>query len=118
MPKPNGAGDLRQRVKFQRRVNTINDYGNAVGSWQDLAVERACSLAPTRGGEDVQAGRVQGRASWDCWVRSDSGTRTIVPGDRAVDTRTGQAFNVAFAGDMDGRRIWILIQLVSGAPDG
>lgn len=118
MPRPRGAGDLRQRVKFQRRAPATDAHGNAVGAWVDLAVSRACALAPTRGVEEVQAGRIAGKASWDCWVRSDSGTRSLTTGDRAVDERTGETFDISFIGDMDGRRVWLLVQLVSGGVDG
>lgn len=119
MAKPKGAGDLRHRVKFQRRTDTTDDNGNAVSGWADLNISRACSLLPTRGGEDVQSGRIAGLASWDCWVRSDSQTRTLLHGDRAVNTRTEETFDVSFIGDMDGRRQWLLIQMISGkAVDG
>ena len=119
MAKPSGAGDLRQRVYFQRRGEGVDDYGNPVTGWVDLGVSRACSLLPTRGGEQDQAGRIAGVASWDCWVRFDRGTRSITTGDRAVNARDAtQTFNVAFAGDMDGRREWILLQLTEGGADG
>lgn len=118
MPKPRGAGDLRHRVKFQRRQATTDTHGNAVDGWGDLEIRRACALTPTRGGEDVQAGRIAGKASWDCWVRSDSGTRGLSVGDRAVNTRTGETFNIGFVGDMDGDGAWLLIQMTSGGVDG
>lgn len=119
MPKPKGAGDLRHRVKFQRRAEGDDGYGNPVQGWVDLDISRACSLTPTRGGETVQAGRVAGTASWDCWVRNDSGTRSLRTGDRAIDTReAGRTFNIVFIGDMDGDRAWLLIQMKSGVVDG
>lgn len=119
MPKPKGAGDLRQRVSFQRRAAGDDGYGNPVADWVDLNIVRAANLTPTRGGEDVQSGRVAGTASWDCWVRNDSGTRSLRTGDRAVDARDpSRTFNIAFIGDMDGDRAWLLIQMKSGAVDG
>lgn len=119
MPKPKGGADLRHKVKFQRRAAGDDGYGNPVAGWVDLGVERSASLTPTRGGESVQAGRVAGLASWDCWVRSDSGTRSLQTGDRAIDVRSpDRTFNVAFIGDMDGDRRWLLIQLTSGNSDG
>lgn len=119
MPKPKGAGDLRQKVKFQRRREGEDGFGNPVGGWEDLGIVRAASLTPTRGGEAVEAGRVAGTALWDCWVRSDSGTRTLLNGDRAVDARDEtRTFNIAFVGDMDGDRAWLLLQLKSGGADG
>ena len=120
MPKPKGAGDLRHRVKFQRRpIDGDDGYGNPEGDFADLGIERSASLTPTRGGETVQAGRVAGTASWDCWVRNDSGTRSLRTGDRAVETRDdGRTFNIVFIGDMDGDRAWLLIQMKSGVADG
>lgn len=119
MPKPKGAGDLRQRVKFQRRGEGDDGYGNPVTGWADLDISRACSLTPTRGGEAVQTGRVAGTASWDCWVRNDSGTRSLLTGDRAIDVRDAtRTFNITFIGDMDGDRAWLLLQLKSGVADG
>lgn len=119
MPKPKGAGDLRAKVKFQRRASGTDDYGNPVSGWADLGIERRASLLPARGGEHVQAGRIAGKAQWDCWVRSDSGTRTINAGDRIVDARdASRTFNISFVGDMDGDRRWLLIQAESGGADG
>lgn len=119
MPKPKGAGDLRQRVYFQRRAPGADDLGNAVDEWRDLRISRACSLLPTRGGEQVQAGRVAGLSSWDCWVRYDHETRGLKASDRAVDERDPtQTFNVDFIGDMDGDRQWLLIQMTQGGADG
>lgn len=119
MPKPRGAGDLRHRVKFQRRPEGYDEYGNPVEGWVDLGIERAASLTPTRGGEDVQAGRLAGKASWDCWVRNDSGTRQILTSDRVVDVRDPvRVFNIRFIGDMDGDRTWLLMQLESGVVSG
>lgn len=119
MPKPKGAGDLRQRVYFERRVEADDGYGNPVGAWSPLNITRAASLLPTRGGEVVQSDRLTGRVQWDCWVRSDSGTRSIQTGDRMVDARdTSRTFNVGFIGDMDGDRTWLLIQATSGVADG
>ena len=101
MPKPKGAGDLRHRVKFQRRpIDGDDGYGNPEGDFADLGIERSASLTPTRGGEDVQAGRVAGKASWDCWVRNDSGTRRITTGDRALD-RAVVEIAVVDAGDRE-----------------
>lgn len=118
MPKPRGAGDLRSKVKFQRRADSTDEYGNTVTDWADLNIVRSASLLPARGSEQIQAGRVAGKAQWDCWVRSDSQTRSIGPADRLVDVRTGRVFNISFVGDMDGGGAWLLIQAESGGADG
>lgn len=129
MAAPKGAGAMRDRVKFQRRTTVVDDYGNEESTWADLspAVERACSLEPTRGGETVIAGRLSGTALWDCWVRDDSGTRSVRVGDRAVDVRTlvagavvetTRVWNIRFNEDMTGKRAWRLIQMESGVAAG
>lgn len=120
MPAPKGAGDLRDRVKFQRRAEGDDGYGNTEGSWGDLGVERDCSLVPTRGGEAVQAGRLAGTASWDLWVRADSGTKSLTVGDRVVDARNpARVLNIVFGpADMDGRNTWLLLQCMTGQADG
>lgn len=119
MPAPKGAGDLRERVKFQRRTDADDGYGNVEGAWADLDVVRSCALTPTRGGEAIQAGRLSGTAAWDLWVRSDSGTRSLTTGDRAVHMRDGRTFNITFGpADMDGRRTWLLLQCTTGQADG
>lgn len=119
MPKPKGAGDLRQRVYFERRAEGEDGYGNPVESWEPLHISRAASLLPTRGGEIVQSDRLTGRVQWDCWVRSDSDTRSLQTGDRMVDERnTSSTFNIGFIGDMDGDGVWLLIQATSGVADG
>jgi head-tail adaptor len=119
MSKPRGAGDLRQKVYFERRGEGSDGYGNPVQGWEPLGISRSASLHPTRGGEAVQADRFSGRVQWDCWVRSDSGTRSLQTGDRMVDERDpSRTFNIGFIGDMDGGRVWLLIQAVSGGADG
>lgn len=120
MPAPKGAGDLRHRVKFQRRSGDDDGYGNTEGGWGDLSISRSCSLTPTRGSESVQAGRLAGHASWDLWVRADTATKSLSVGDRAVDERdASRVFNIVFGpADMDGRNTWLLLQCTSGQADG
>ncbi|HTN41042.1 MAG TPA: head-tail adaptor protein, partial [Asticcacaulis sp.] len=113
------AGELRHAIKIQRREETDDGYGNTTGAWVDFITRRACSLLPTRGGEQVIAARAQGTALYDCWVRFDSQTSSITPDDRAVDTRdANRVFNIKFAQDMDGRRAFILLQLEQGVATG
>jgi hypothetical protein len=119
MPRPSDASALRDKVLFERRALVDDGAGNEDGPWTPLGIERTCALAPTRGGETVIAGRLSGTAMWDCWVRDDSGTRTIRTGDRAVDARdANRVWNVRFSEDMDGTREWRLIQLEAGVATG
>jgi head-tail adaptor len=110
-----GAGELRARVRFERRAAAGDGYGNSEGPWAPLVATRRGKLEPTRGGEAVIADRLQGTSAWDLWVRFDADTSQVRPDDRAVDARDpARAFNIRFAQDMTGRRRWILMQLEQG----
>lgn len=112
--EPN-AGELRERVSFQRRLRQADGYGNAEGDWAVLIASRRAKLNPTRGGEQVIAQRAQGLSAWDCWVRLDAETALVTTDDRLIDARTPDlAFNIKFVGDMTGRRRWLLMQLELG----
>lgn len=118
--QPTGAGDLREAVRFDRRVAGPGDgYGNPQGVWQVLIDRRAAKLQPTRGGESVIADRAQGASTWDLWVRFDSATSRVTTDDRVVDLRRpAVTYNIVFAQDMTGLRRWILMQLTLGKADG
>lgn len=114
---PQGAGELRDRVTFQRRERLASGP-TPFGDWQTLIASRAAKLVPTRGGEQVIAGRLQGVAAFDLWVRYDSETARVTPEDRVVDARDpARVFAIRFAQDMDGQRRWILMQLELGAAE-
>lgn len=117
--KPTGAGDLRDLVRFERRVPAADGYGNDQDGWATLVERCAAHLEPTRGGEQVIADRLQGQASFDLWVRSDAVTRQLTPDDRAVDLRDpSRVFAIAFVQDMDRKGRWLLLQLTLGGADG
>jgi head-tail adaptor len=113
------AGELRQSVRFERRAIVEDGYGNERGDWEVLIDRRSAKLTPTRGGDQVVAGRQQGVAAWDLWVRFDSATRGVTTDDRVVDRADpARSFNIKFIGDMDGRRRFLLMQLEAGRGDG
>lgn len=120
MTRPSGASELRQKVRFERRSDVPDGYGNTKAEWADLGLERSCSLTPTRGGESVQAGRAVGTASWDLWLRNDRALREVTTADRVVNARdSGLTFNIVFGPvDMDGDGRWLFCQLASGGADG
>lgn len=109
--------DLRDKVRFERRAEVADGFGNFEGDWRSLGEARA-DLKPTRGLETVLAGRLQGRASWDLWVQSSNLTRSLTPGDRVVDVRDPtRVWNIRWSGDLDGDRRWLLIQLEQGVAE-
>lgn len=109
------AGELRQRVTFERRSRQGDGYGNAEGDWNVLIASRRAKLNPTRGGEQIIAQRAQGVSAWDCWVHLDAQTARVTTDDRLIDARNPDAvFNIKFVGDMTGRGRWLLMQLELG----
>jgi len=110
-----GAGALKHRVTFQRRAPQADGYGNTEGAWDTLIALRRASLTPTRGGEQIVAGRAQGVSLWDLVIRFDRETSQVTTDDRAIDLdNPDRVFNIKFAEDMDGDRRWLLMQLELG----
>lgn len=111
------AGSLKDRVVFQRRTQDGegDGAGNFEGGWTAMFNSRRVELAPRLGGESVVAARLQGVVAYDLWVRLDRQTKTVNPGDRAVDARDAtRIFNIRFADDIDGDGQWILMQVEQG----
>lgn len=104
------AGAMRERVRFERRGVTADEYGNEQGSWSAVATVWAkVTPKPTGRGEDVQQGRLAGKAIYTVVVRSSIASRGLVVGDRAVIVNAGALpagtlLNIRFIGDMDGRK--------------
>lgn len=113
------AGKLTERVRFERRAAASDGYGNTEGAWETLIDSRRASLRPTKGGELVIADRLQGQASFDLWVYSDSATRQLTTDDRAVDARDPRrTFNILFIGDLIGDGRWLFMQAQQGGASG
>lgn len=116
-----GAGDLRDRVWFERREaldpNGPGDgAGNYEGQFKPVCSTRRAALLPTRGSDQVIADRLQGIVAYDLWVRSDSGTRKVRAGDKVVDARDPEReFTVrADPLDLENRRRWLVMQVERG----
>ena len=96
MAKQIGAGDLYYRVDCQKKVEAKDELGNPVpggGGWVTQFTVRA-AYRHLRGGEDIMAGRLQGRHTQIITVRSSSDTRQITSDWRLIDARDGSVFNV------------------------
>ena len=140
-------GDLRDRVRVERRVRlsetdsetwdqeaeswqeTQDDWltgggggdgaGNYQSAWRALISNRSAKIEPTRaGGEEVIAGRLTGISAYDIWLRRDSETSKIAPGDRIIDARDeSRIFNIRWIGNLDGRGQFLLLQCQAGVAD-
>lgn len=97
MARKPSSGDLRERVRFDALVeenpDSPIDYGNTESTWAPQ-FERRANYTHLRGGEAVQAARLEGRHIQVVTVRSDSATRIVSADWRVVDLKTGDIFNV------------------------
>ncbi|MDB5733343.1 MAG: phage head-tail adaptor [Variovorax sp.] len=108
------SGDLRDRMRFERRAVTADEYGNDVAGAFEPQFTRWAQLVPARGSEQVIASRLEGVQPVTVRVRWDSQTGSITPDWRAVDTRSGRVYAIKTAADPDRRRQWMEMLCVSG----
>lgn len=101
-----GAGDLRDRVAFQRRTELSDGAGNFVSDWEPM-FERSAMFVMRPGNESVLAARLEGRQPITVVVRFDSQTKTVTPDWRLLDLRNGnRVLAITAADDLDRRRQW------------
>jgi head-tail adaptor len=137
-------GDMRERIRVERRGRLIDgsvfwadldetwdettadwtgDDGDGAGNyeagWLTFIALRSAAIHVRRGGEDVQAARLQGVEAYDVWVRIDRETEQIRTGDRLIDLRDpSRVFGVDFAGNLDRRGRYLLLQCSVGGAEG
>ncbi|MCW0235277.1 MAG: head-tail adaptor protein [Ferrovibrio sp.] len=114
---PSGAGAMTRLLSWQKRVETNpdapDDYGNTRSDW---AEQYRCHSRriPMRGGEGVQASRLQGTQPYVLQIRQCEAARLIRTDWRAVDTRSGQILQVKTITDPDDRGAYLDIMVVEG----
>src|SRR5215207_3829940 len=59
------AARLRHAVRFERRANSPDEYGNELGDWQPRISAIWAEVKPLRGTEEVLAAKLQGRAAYE-----------------------------------------------------
>ncbi|MFN3549621.1 MAG: phage head closure protein [Mesorhizobium sp.] len=109
-----GAGALDRRLRFEKRADVADGYGNTVGAWE---AQFACwaGLKHLRGGETVIAGRLAGRRPAIATIRNGVMPREITNEWRAVDERTGEIYNIREdPREMDGNRGYLEMLVESG----
>lgn len=107
------AGDMRERVRFEARATTGDEYGNPTAGAFVAQFTRAAKFKPLVGGEEVMQDRLGGIQPVVISVRHDSSTVRITPEWRAVDVRTGAIYEIRTAVDMDSRKQFIDMMAVS-----
>ena len=111
------AGQLRDKVRFEQRGLDAN--GDRLGDWdEDNGLTRSARIVFRRGSEAVLQQRLQGVQPVDITIRSDAATRLITTDWRAVDTRSGQTFNIIAITPDEGRAYITLLAEDNGNGGG
>lgn len=92
------AGDLTDRLQFERREEKQDGYGNAVaGDWIPQ-FERWAKIRARRGGEGILAARLEARQPAVVTIRYSRAAAAITADWRAVEMiagrATGRVFNI------------------------
>jgi len=93
-----GGGALRDRAAFSRPDAISDEYGNVSTGWQEMFTV-AANITPRLGGEAVDAARLAGRQPVIIRVRKSPDTAQIRTDWKAVNVRTGTAYNIRTAVD-------------------
>jgi head-tail adaptor len=109
------SGNLFEKFDFQGPVETLNGYGGVIQGWSDPVSVRA-SIQYLRGGETVQAARLQGRQPAVLRVRNSQTLRLVDPSWRVTNSRTGVVYNIRSVVRSDDRR-WLEFTVESGVPE-
>lgn len=109
------AGELREKVRFEARIQSDDEYGNpSAGEFSDQFTV-AARIQPLKAGETIMAARLAGRKPVIIRVRYSSDTALIEAGWRAVDARTGTIYSIdAPPINVDERRRYFDIVATAG----
>jgi head-tail adaptor len=112
------AGELRERVRFDRLVEVEDGAGNMQSGWAPNGEDVAAKIQPLRGSEAVLAGKLQGRQPVEITVRWSprlaTGDSAIHTDDRAVNLATGEAYNIRSIENPDMRKVWLTMIAEAG----
>jgi head-tail adaptor len=106
------SSDLDELVAFDSPSETVDDYGGVATAFLEAYRCRA-HFRYLRGGETVQAARLEGRQPVVVTIRTSALARTITSDWRMRDVRRGQTFNIRSIVPSDDRA-WIEITAEKG----
>lgn len=115
------AGQLRERVGFQRRTTIDDGAGNTEGAWPaDGEYFHVCAarFRPINGREEVLAQKLSGVQPYEITVRRSRATAEVLTTDRAVWLRTGETFDITAKQNPDERRLFLSFLARKGTADG
>lgn len=107
-----GAGDLRERIAFDKRSTSSDGAGGITTGFSEQFVLWA-SYKHLRGGETVMAGRLEGRHTAVIRVRASVNSRLINADWRARDARTSATYAIRDVTETPDRK-WIDLLVESG----
>lgn len=112
------AGQLRERVYFERREDADDGYGTEEGTFARLypAVSGsvAAEIMPVRGREQVLAARLTGTTVYEITVRWCTALAGLKEDDRCVNDRTGEIYNIRAIVNPDMKRRWLALTCEAG----
>ena len=109
-----GAGPLREKIAFDLRVDVQDGYGNKEGGWVEQ-FSAAGALLALRGGEAVQAARLEGNQPFILTLRYSARAAAVTADWRCRDARTGAVYAVAGEAVPRPRKDYIDILVTAGA---
>lgn len=112
MKKLAGAAALSESVIFEAEGEVPDGYGGFETDWLERHICRA-AMTYHRGGEAVEAARLQGQALYKVRIRSCAAARAITPAYRMRDARRGTDYNIREV-DAISDRAWVYIVAESG----
>lgn len=105
------VGALHERVAFDRPEPQPDGQGGVIDGWCEMFC-RWANYRYLRGGETVQAARLEGRQPVVITVRKDGETKQVTTDWRVRDARDGTVFNIRAI--MPGDRGYLEITAESG----
>ena len=112
------AGELKERVRLERRRTTDDGYGNLRGTWQTLVCGQPARIVPAKGNEITRADRLAGISNFDIHLRKSKTAPQLSSGDRLVNERTQQIYDIRWVGNLDEKNRWLTLTCQSGDTDG
>lgn len=89
----NGAGQLKERVAFEQKGSAPDGFGGTTTGFVEK-FQRWASFQHLRGGEAVQAARLQGQHTIVVRVRACPSTKTVTAEWRVRDLRSGTIYAI------------------------
>lgn len=103
---------LSEKVRFEIPAPFDDGYGNTTHGWTPEFSCRA-QFIYARGGETVEAARLQGRSIFKVRIRQCSAAKAILSSWRMVDARRGTTYNIREVDQISDRQ-WVYLLVESG----